>query len=37
MVEKLEKHFVLTTLTGTGMVCLVLIALFAMAVLGKAF
>lgn len=37
MVDGLEKRFVLTTLTGTGMACVVLTALLAMAVLGKAF
>ena len=37
MIDRLEKRFVLTTLTGTAMVCVVLTTLFAMALLGKAF
>ncbi len=37
MIRTLEQKFVLTTLTGTGIACAILTALFAMAVLGKAF
>ena len=37
MIDRLEKRFVLTTLTSTAMVCVVLTTLFAMALLGKAF
>lgn len=37
MIRRLEERLVLATLTGTGIACVVLTALFTMAVVGKAF
>ena len=37
MIRRLEERFVLATLASTGMACIVLTVLFAMAVVSKAF
>ena len=37
MIRRLEERFVLAALTGTGIACVALTALFAMAVVSKAF
>ena len=37
MTRYFEERFVLGSLSGTGVVCVALLALFVMAVAGKAF
>ena len=37
MIRHLEERFVLATLTGTGIACIALTALFATVLVGKAF